>query len=102
MSKQLIYSASFVFVLVFILTGAGNSADINLIGWWKLDETSGNIARDASGNGHDGTLKGDPEWITGMIDGALQVGGISTAGMIAVILGIIICLIIGFTMREKS
>lgn len=34
-------------------------------------------------------------------DGVLTVGGPSTFGMIAVILGLIVCLVIGFTMREK-
>jgi len=29
------------------------------------------------------------------------VGGISTVGMAAVILGLVVCLVIGFTMREK-
>lgn len=52
-----------------------------------------------AGVAHNFTLAGKPDK---MIDGALQVGGISTAGMIAVILGIIICLIIGFTMRDKN
>ena len=72
MSKKLIYWVSFVFVLGLILASAGNVAQANLVGWWKLDETSGTIARDASGNGNDGTLKGDPIWVVGKIEGALQ------------------------------
>jgi YedE family putative selenium metabolism protein len=36
-----------------------------------------------------------------ILNGALQVGGISSAGMAAVIMGLVVCLIIGFTMREK-
>jgi hypothetical protein len=36
-----------------------------------------------------------------ILNGALQVGGISSAGMTAVIMGLVVCLIIGFTMREK-
>ena len=75
MSKKLIYSASFVFVLVLILTSAGNAADTDLVGWWKFDETSGTIARDASGNGNDGTVKGNPIWVVGKIEGALQFDG---------------------------
>lgn len=31
-------------------------ASSNLIGWWKLDENSGDIAYDSSGEGNDGTL----------------------------------------------
>ncbi|NCC23366.1 MAG: DUF1566 domain-containing protein, partial [Alphaproteobacteria bacterium] len=29
-----------------------------LVGWWKLDETSGTTAADSSGNGNDGTMSG--------------------------------------------
>ena len=75
MSKKLIYSVSLVFVLGLILTSAGNAAETDLVGWWKFDETSGTIARDASGNGNDGTLKGDPMWVAGKIAGALQLDG---------------------------
>ena len=39
MSKKLIYLVSFVFVLGLVLTSAGNAADTDLVGWWKLDET---------------------------------------------------------------
>jgi hypothetical protein len=73
MSKQLIYLVPFVFAFGLILTSAVDAAD--LVGWWKLDETSGTIARDASGNGNDGTLKGDPMWAAGKIDGAIQLDG---------------------------
>ena len=36
-----------------------------------------------------------------ILNDAVYVGGISSAGMAAVIIGLFICLIIGFTMREK-
>ncbi len=36
-----------------------------------------------------------------MVQGVLNVGGISVYGMIAVLLGITVCLVVGFTMREK-
>jgi len=37
-----------------------------------------------------------------LVDGVLKVGGVSAAGAAAVIFGIAVCLIIGFTMKEKS
>jgi len=37
-----------------------------------------------------------------VVDGVLQVGGISSYGMIAVVLGLVVCLLIGFTMRQKT
>jgi len=58
-------------------TGSGSGSDPNLVGWWKLDETSGLTAADSSGNGNDGTLTnmdGD-EWTTGVVDGALEFDG---------------------------
>ena len=53
--------------------------DINkisgLVGWWKFDETSGIVAYDSSGNGHDGNLTNGPTWTTGKIGGALSFDG---------------------------
>ncbi len=40
-----------------------------LAGHYKLDETSGTVAADSSGNGHDGTLVGAPTWSTDAILG---------------------------------
>jgi uncharacterized protein len=37
-----------------------------------------------------------------VVDGVLQPGGLSFYGMTAVIIGLAVCLIIGFTMREKQ
>jgi N-acetylneuraminic acid mutarotase len=47
-----------------------------LVGWWKFDETSGNIAYDSSGNGNDGNLTNGPTWTEGKIGGALSFDGI--------------------------
>ncbi len=49
--------------------------DYRLIGHWKLDETEGDIAYDSAGNNH-GTLNGDPQWVSGFIDGALEFDGV--------------------------
>jgi len=47
---------------------------------------------------HNFSLAGSPDKV---VDGALQVGGLTTAGMAAVVLGLIVCITIGFSMREK-
>ncbi len=62
--------------------GAGNSSALttNLAAWWKLDEGSGQIIRDYSGNDINGTLgadsssaSDDPTWLTGATaDGAVS------------------------------
>jgi hypothetical protein len=62
MSKNLIYLFSFVLVFSIILT---NSANAELVGWWRFNEGSGNTCTDSSGNGHDGTIVGTPQWGTG-------------------------------------
>jgi hypothetical protein len=50
-----------------------------LVGWWKFDETEGNIASDSSGNGNDGnlTITNGPWWTSdGKLGGALNFNGI--------------------------
>ena len=47
---------------------------------------------------HNFSLAGKPD---ALVDGVLTIGGISPFGMTAVVLGIVVCLAIGFSMREK-
>jgi len=75
MSKQSIFLASLVFGVGLILTGAASAADPALVAWWRLDETSGTTAHDATVHGNDGRLQGDPVWVAGKIGGALQFDG---------------------------
>jgi len=55
----------------------GNAFLPGLVAWWKLDETSGGVAADSSGNGHNGSLNGNPTWQPsgGKVAGALQFHG---------------------------
>jgi hypothetical protein len=50
---------------------------VDLVAYWKLDETEGSIAYDSVGV-NDGILNGVPTWqpTSGMIDGALELDGI--------------------------
>jgi len=48
--------------------------DTNLAGHWNLDEGSGTLAKDSSGNGNDGAVEG-AQWVTGVLNGALQFDG---------------------------
>ncbi|SDC89459.1 immunoglobulin-like domain-containing protein [Nocardioides lianchengensis] len=50
----------------------------DLVGWWKLDETSGTTAADSSGNGRNGTVAGTASWNAG--DGFTFSGGASSGG----------------------
>ena len=49
----------------------------NLVGWWKLDDGSGTMAKDSSHafKGNDGKLVGKPKWVKGRKGGALQLNG---------------------------
>jgi len=47
----------------------------DLVGWWKLDEGSGTTAYDWSGYNNHGTLGGDPQWVEGLVGGALELSG---------------------------
>ncbi|MFZ0034624.1 MAG: LamG-like jellyroll fold domain-containing protein [Sedimentisphaerales bacterium] len=57
-----------------------SSADpTGLVGWWKLNETSGTTAADSSGSGNNGTLVNmtpATDWVTGMIGGGLDMDGV--------------------------
>lgn len=48
---------------------------------------------------HNFDLAGKPDSV---VEGVVQVGGISPYGMAAVLIGLVACLLIGFTMREKA
>jgi hypothetical protein len=56
MCKKLIYLVSFFLALNLALTGRAQTVDPNLIGWWPLNEGSGDIAYDLSDAGNDGTI----------------------------------------------
>jgi hypothetical protein len=73
MYKKFIYLFSFVLVLVW--TGI---ASAELVMYWPLDEGSGTIAVDVTGNGHDGTIGGTAKWVTGKNNLALDFDGSST------------------------
>ncbi|MHC4544181.1 MAG: LamG-like jellyroll fold domain-containing protein, partial [Planctomycetota bacterium] len=49
----------------------------HMVAWWKLDEKSGGIAADSSGNNCVGTLTGNPQWqaSSGKLGGAIEFDG---------------------------
>ncbi|MDY0356901.1 MAG: LamG-like jellyroll fold domain-containing protein [Sedimentisphaerales bacterium] len=70
--------------LAFLLLGSmfagrsfGQIDPETILGVWLLDEGSGDLAEDASGNGYDGTLTGAPTWVTGRFGSALEFNGSS-------------------------
>jgi hypothetical protein len=59
-------------MLVSLLGGA---VQADLVAYWNLDDGAGDVAADASGNGHDGTFSGSPQWAEGLYGGALRFAG---------------------------
>jgi len=58
------------------LTHLAQSGDIpDLAAWWELDDGSGTVASDSSGNGHDGVVFGNAAWVEGIHGGALEFAG---------------------------
>jgi hypothetical protein len=70
MCRKSIYLLSFILVL-----SVAGSASADLVAHLSFDESSGNVAHDTSGNGNDGTLNGDPQWVAGRVGGALDFDG---------------------------
>ncbi len=70
MCKKFIY---FILVFVIVLTSA---AEADLVGLWRFNEGSGTMVYDLSGNGNDGTLEGDPEWVDTRKGGGIKLDGV--------------------------
>ncbi|MEJ2649145.1 MAG: LamG domain-containing protein [Sedimentisphaerales bacterium] len=60
MFKKLIYFAC----ILLVLSLASNSM-AELAAYYSLDEGAGDAVADGSGNGHDGTISGNPTWVNG-------------------------------------
>ena len=76
-SKQR-FIVSLVLVSALMVGGLAHAGEPDLVGWWRLDDGSGTIARDSSGKGNDGTFVGTPEWVTGVFGGGLEFDGAGT------------------------
>ena len=64
-----------VIILLFILVPGlvlTSAAKADIILHWRFDETFGTTLHDASGNGQDGTLIGDPKWVPAKLGRALE------------------------------
>ncbi len=67
-----------VFLAFIVLLAAAlctQAQDPDLLGWWKLDDGTGTVAADSSGNGNNGTFVGDPEWVAGKFGSGLLFDG---------------------------
>lgn len=53
-----------------------------LVAWWRFDEAGGEAALDASGNGHDGTVKGQVRRVSGRVGQAVAFDGEKGNGVV--------------------
>jgi nitroreductase len=67
------HGAMVLLVSFFVLC---SSAYADIVGYWNLDEGSGIIAQDSSGNGNTATLVNGPTWTGGVLNSALSFDGI--------------------------
>ena len=70
MFRKLIYVTCFILLLSLM-----SNASAALLVHYKLNETFSTIAFDSSGNGYDGAINGSPNWVTGIMGGALEFTG---------------------------
>jgi len=66
-----------VFVISLVLVGQSYARidPETIVGAWLFDDNKGDTAKDASGNGNDGTLQGGPKWVDGKVGKALEFNG---------------------------
>ena len=75
MVKKVIVSIVLVLSVV-LFSNCGYAEEKGLVGYWKLDESKGEITKDFSGNGNDGTIYGAVA-VAGKIGQALSFDGVN-------------------------
>ncbi len=65
----------FLCLTVFCVLKADAVEDKDLVLYLKFDEGSGTDVKDSSGNGNDGIIQGDVQWVDGNSGKALEFGG---------------------------
>jgi len=71
----MVYVSLIIIFLMFTSMGNAKIPSDAIVGIWLFDEGTGEVAKDASGNGHDGEIKGGVKWVNGEFDGALSFPG---------------------------
>ena len=71
--KAITMTCLFILLAGFVaLPALAQNVTDGLVAYWAFDDEAGDTASDSSGNGHDGTLMGDPQWVDGRFGGALE------------------------------
>ena len=72
---SLIYISIVIMSLIFTGKSFAKINPETCVGMWLFDEGKGDIAKDSSNNGNDGTLNNDPKWVEGKFGNALEFDG---------------------------
>ena len=71
-----------------LVLGLATVESADLFVHYKLDEASGTVAADASGNGFDGIINGSTNWVDGTMGGALELTGSCNVTLPADVMGL--------------
>ncbi|MHC4111777.1 MAG: LamG domain-containing protein, partial [Planctomycetota bacterium] len=74
LTGRIIICRKLLFIVLLLGIVLTSTAKADLVGWWKLNEGSGTTATDSAST-NDGTVISST-WVTGVIDGAIDPGGI--------------------------
>ena len=75
MSDKKIVSLMIILCCSALVQSISASVGKSLVAHWPFDEGTGTSLEDASGNGHDGDIKGEVKWIDGPFGKALEFDG---------------------------
>ena len=75
-STALVWMSSVMVGLFFAGSSYSKVDPATVAGLWLFDEDDDDVAEDLSGNGNDGTLRGDPDQVKGKFGAALEFDGI--------------------------
>ena len=72
--RRLAIIVVFVVISTSVLSGYAMDPE-TIVGAWLLDENEGKVVGDSSGNGHNGEIVGDLNWVEGKLGSALEFPG---------------------------
>ena len=75
-TKKCLWMKRFSLVVVAAILSLCGDGVAGLIGHWAMDDGSGTVAKDSSGGDHHGQLVDGPQWVTGLMRGALELDGV--------------------------
>ena len=74
--RTIIVSISLIFISLLLAGQSYAKFDLkSALAIWLLDEGKGDTVKDSTGNGHDGKLVNEPEWVDGKYGNALSLDG---------------------------